>query len=225
MTHHRYEACWIPGLNTDFDSDQALEIGLEWLAEADYPGEQIILLNAVKMTSHRRALEWAATRYRVVSPQSRNRPGGIGHAVLAVWPAVDTLEVGERLAIQGALCVIPGTLDDLTPWMSRTQAVNLADPDAAPLEGPSLPAAAKKALDSALGFDGHNGFLGAGGKERAISELRIVAALPNRPEPVDIESYALASGETDAGGAGRLRDWYERILQGRTFRGYRGEVL
>jgi hypothetical protein len=74
-------------------------------------------------------------------------------------------------------------------------------------------------------FDGHNGFLGAGGKEHAIHTLRRIAGGPDRPDPQAVEDYLLASGQTHAEGAKRARRWYEEILVGKRHRGDRGRSI
>jgi hypothetical protein len=147
------------------------------------------------------------------------------HAVLAVWASLPTLEFAERLATGGALCVIPGSIDEVLAWLARTAAVSLADPDAPPVPGPQLIEEVKHALDMTLRFDGHNQFVGGGGKEDAIRTLRRIAAMSLRPTSQDISAYALASGETGYKGAARLAEWYERILAGKSFRDYRGRSI
>jgi hypothetical protein len=220
-----YEAFWIPGLNTSFDPDRALDFGWAWLDEESRRRSPLIVLNAVKMTQNRRRLAEMAQRFPVRSPQARYAPGDPPHAVLAVWPTVKTLEFAERLAWEGALCVIPNTLDDMSTWIARAQALNLTDPAAPPIAGPVLIEDARRALDGTLEFDGHNSFLGGGGKDDAIRTLRRVASMSPRPSAEDIEAHALASGKTDYDGAARLSAWYRRILQGGYFRGERGERI
>lgn len=80
-------------------------------------------------------------------------------------------------------------------------------------------------LDAMLAFDGHNGFIGAGGKEDAISPLGAISRAADRPTPSALESYLLSTGETSAKGADRARRWYEEILQGKRHRDYRGRVI
>lgn len=80
-------------------------------------------------------------------------------------------------------------------------------------------------LDGMLLFDGHNGFIGAGGKEHAIQTLRRIAVLPDRPDPQAVEDYLYSSGQTHAKGASRARQWYEEILAGKGHRDYRGQSI
>jgi hypothetical protein len=79
-----YEAFWVPGLDTDFDPDEALATAERWLDTADYPAGPLIVPHAVKMVENRRSLLDLSRRYPVVSPQTQNRSAtGHGHAVLA----------------------------------------------------------------------------------------------------------------------------------------------
>ena len=220
-----FEAFWIPGLNSDFDPDRALAIGYRWLDEARYGGRPVITLNAASMLGNRPALARAASRYEVISPRTRNQPRGTGNAILAVWPDRKTLDLAETMAHEGGLCVIPNSLDDVSLWISRTGARNLADPDGARAAPMSLNAEVRRVLDSLLSFDGHNGFYGAGGKERAVRDLREMVNEGYRPEPREVEEYAVASRETDHDGAVRLREIYEGVLAGRRFRDSSGRVI
>jgi hypothetical protein len=221
-----YEAFWIPGLDTDFGRDEGLALGEQWLRDSLYPGRRLIVLYAANMIQNAAPLANMATRYPVVSPRTRNHPGRGGHAVLAVWTSEDALDFAEELASPGGgLCLIPGTFGEASMWVSRARAVNLADPEAGPAEGLSLDHEVTNALDSMLAFDGHNRFRGAGGKEDAIRRLRQMVAQGHRPPPVKVEAYAVASGETDHGGASHLRELYEGVLAGKQFRDYRGHLI
>ncbi len=80
-------------------------------------------------------------------------------------------------------------------------------------------------LDAMLAFDGHNGFIGAGGKEDAIRRLNAISRAADRPVPSALEDYLLSSGQTSARGADRARRWYEEILQGKRHRDYRGRII
>jgi hypothetical protein len=222
----RYEAAWAPGLDTDTDADVSLELGLNWIEDLDVPGEAAIVMNATKMSRNRPLLEWAAQRYPFISPQSRTRLSTpTGHAVLAVWPGGEALELAQRLALDGGLCVIGGNVFDVTPWIVRTHATNLAAPDNPGPAAPDVDEAVAKALDSVLFFGGNNSFLGGGEKKDAVRRLRSLVADGHRPSPDTIESYALASGKTGHKGARRLREFYEGILAGKGFRDYDGRLI
>jgi hypothetical protein len=221
----RFEAFWIPGLNTDFDPDRALSIGFRWLDDASYGRRRVVVLNAANMLGNRPALARAADRYSVVSPRTRDQPRGRGNAILAVWPTMQTLALAEGFASEGGLCVIPDSLDDVTVWVSRTRAVNLADPKSGPAAPLALGWDVTNVLNSLLGFDGHNGFYGAGGKEQAVRDLRAMIAADHRPKPDEVEAYAIASGETHHRGAAHLREIYEGVLAGRRFRDSGGRVI
>src|SRR5690606_23912329 len=151
-------------------------------------------------------LRLLAGRFPFVSPQSRSA-GDRPRAVLAVFPTSMTLELAERLALDGALCVIPGSIDDVTPRIARTGATNLAFPGETPPAPPRFDTEIRGELDGICFFGGHNDFFGGGEKERAIEGLRHLASRVDRPSSVDIEIYVLATGATSAGGARRLRGW------------------
>jgi hypothetical protein len=80
----------------------------------------------------------------------------------------------------------------------------------------TLPKEVADALDHMVAFDGHNGFVGAGGKEDAIRTLQRIAARDDRSDSQGIEDYLTASGETSADGVLRARRWYEQIPKGRS---------
>lgn len=221
----RYKAFWLPGLVHDIDQGESLTLALRWLAaaERDFTAAGVIVMFAKKMMYNDPLLRQAASRWEFVSPRSQ-RPKGRG-PVLAVWPPnADVLDLAERLAIDTALCVVAGRWD-ISGWVARTRAECLIDSYEIPPSYESLPADAIDALDSIIFFDGHNGFIGAGGKEHAIRHLRIIASLSDRPEPEAIESYLVASGEVERHGVSRASKWYAEILQGMQHRDYAGRII
>jgi hypothetical protein len=135
------------------------------------------------------------------------------------------LELAEMLALDSSLCVIAGFKYDISPWVEKANAVCLVDGYEDELTAPALSREVRKLLDGMLSFDGHNGFVGGGGKEDAIRTLQTIAAMPDRPTPQAIGGYLMASGETDADGAERARRWYEEILAGKRHRDYRGRII
>jgi hypothetical protein len=217
-----FSAFWIPGPN-EFDMDDGLRLGYRWLERSAPAGHRVVVLHATKMVSNRPTLR-QATKYTVVSPRSRGVPYGDAGAVLAIWPNAPTLEFAEELAFGAPLCVIPYN-HDIAWWITKTGATNLTAPDERPDRQCGLPVSVADTLDSILQFGGHNGFLGGGEKEDAVSDLRAMVAAGHRPTPDDLENYARASGETDIDGARRLRGFYEAILAGRTLRDYRGRSI
>lgn len=214
----RYESYWLPGLgNDDVDPDEVIHSAFSWLREEPCSGERLVVMNAVSMTTNRPSLRQASANYTVTSPRARRRAHRTGNAVLAIWPAHEALELAERLARDGSLCVIPGSQDDLGHWIQRTSAHALWDvapPNDDPLR---LDESVRSVVDSIIAFDGRNNFLGAGGKEVAISRLRTMVGEGHRPDPSAIENYVLARGTGSFKGARRLREWYEGVLQGRRF--------
>jgi hypothetical protein len=221
-----YDAYWIPGLKDDnVDDEQAVELGFQWLRSVDCAGDRIYVMNATGMLGMRPSARTAA-RFIFASPQTKT-PGSHGrNAVLAIWPVQRTLDLAEGLALNGSLCVIPGTIDDLRSWVARTHAVNLwaAGEPAEPIA--ELPEEVRSALDHMITFDGHNNFIGTGGKENSIRHLRALVRDGRRPDPVDIENYVLASGRIRSHeGAQHIREWYEGILAGKGFRDYTGRRI
>ena len=165
VTPDRYDAVWVPGLDT---------------VAGD--GTRIIVTYAKSMVGTRPLLTGAAQRYPVVSPRSRSQlPYGRPNAVLAVWPDGQTLELAQRLALDGALCVIPGSLYDVRPWVARTGATNLADPGG-PAEGlPALHPDVARTLDSVLFFGGHNVSSAGAKRNRRCADYRIWFARATSP--------------------------------------------
>ena len=220
-----YDAAWVPGLEHGIDRDESLAVGLRWLADVErqHGGAGIVVMFAKSMIQNAPLLAQAAGRWEFVSPRS-SRPRGQG-PVLAVWPPDDrTLEFAETLAVGTALCVIPGSLFDISPWIRRSGAPCLVAGFEAG-EAANLPEDVTRSLDSMLFFGGHNGFVGGGEKEDAISRLRDIATRPDAPSREDIEEYLRASGSTHAKGVERVGKWYSDILEGRRHRDYRGRVI
>lgn len=224
----RYEAVWAPGLNdrqTADEDDDSLAAAFEWLADAErrfrQPGQ--IVMYAKQMMHNRAILAAAARRWDFHSTRSR---GGwnLGPTV-AVWPSNDrTLELAENVAGETGLCVVPGSLYDAGPWIRRTGARCLtADFDAPP--APTLSVDVTALLDSILSFDGHNAFIGGGGKEHTIRLLQDIARMRPQPTREAIEAYLRASGETHEPGPERAGQWYEEILAGKRHLDYRRQVI
>ena len=221
----QYEAAWVPGLDHEIDQDQSLLAGFAWLTEAErrHGGVGIIVMNAKLMMGNAPLLAEASRRWDFVSPRSR-RPHGQG-PVLAIYPADDrVLGFAESLAFGTALCVIPGTLYDVSAWIRRTGARCLVA-GFAPGAQPSLPPEITKSLDSMVFFGGHNGFLGGGEKEDAIRRLREIARRPDAPSRDAIEEYLRTSGDTKPSGIERACTWYAEILEGKRHRDYRGQII
>ena len=221
----RYDAFWVPGLDHDIDRDESLSVGLRWLADAERahqtPG--VIVMYAKSMVHNAPLLGEAARRWEFVSPRSKST--WRGGPVLAVWPPDSkVLELAETRALDFALCVVAGRYD-ISAWVRKAKATCLVEGFEEDTTGPRLPPEAIVNLDAMLAFDGHNGFIGAGGKEDAIRRLGAISRAADRPTPSALESYLLSTGETSAKGADRARRWYEEILQGKRHRDYRGRVI
>lgn len=219
---NRYEAAWCPGLTDSYDPDESLRVAYAWLAKAErrVGRKGVIVMNAALMRRNRPML--AQAPWEIVSPHTR-RPRGNG-PVLAIYPADKTLELAEDLAGGSALCVVGGSLFDVTPWIQRTRATCLVDGFAMAMPT-VLPAEIANSLDHMLFFDGHNGFLGGGGKEDAIRRLREISRRRDAPSREEVEQYLHASGQTGADGVRRAGKWYEEILDGKRHRDYRGQTI
>lgn len=221
----RYQAFWVPGLDHDIDRDESLRVGLRWLADAERrhgtPG--VIVMYAKSMVQNAPLLGEAARRWEFVSPRSRS-PGSWG-PVLAIWPPDSkVLELAETRALDFALCVVAGRYD-ISAWVTKAKATCLVKGFEEGTTALDLPREAIASLDALLAFDGHNGFIGAGGKEDAIRRLRAISQAAHRPPPAAVEGYLVSTGETSAEGANRARRWYEEILQGKRHRDYRGRTI
>ena len=222
-----YEAAWVPGLGHEIDRDESLKVGFRWLAETErkYGVVGVVVMYTKGMVRNAPLLEQAAGRWQFVSTRSSS-PSRRGRGpVLAIWPPDDrTLELAEQLAVGSALCVIPGSLNDGTAWIRRTNARCLVDGFAAP-DAAVLADEISKSLDHMLFFGGHNGFLGGGEKEDAIRRLIAISRRPDAPSQEAIEEYLRASGKTDGDGARRAGKWYEEILEGKRHRDYTGRTI
>ncbi len=154
----------------------------------------------------------------MVSPRSRARVRHArGNGVIALRPFDDTLESARSLALDGALCVIAGYNEDVSPWVGRTGAVNLADPAGEPPRIEALHPDVVKALNSILLFGGRNGFIGAGEKEHSIRTLRGLLARGHQPAPEDLATYLRASGKTSERGVKNLAGTTRACLPAKGF--------
>lgn len=223
---HRYDAFWVPGLdNDDIDRDDSLRVAFRWLdqAERDHGGKGVIVMYAKKMMNNAPLLSRAAGRWEFFSTRSRGhyRDGG---PVLTIYPNDETLELAEHKAFGSALCVVPGSLFDVSPWIRRTNAQCLIEGfDVQP--GEAVPEDIAKELDHVLFFGGHNNFLGGGEKEVTIRALKDIARRPDAPSREAIEAHMRQSGETAASGVQRAGKWYDEIRAGKRHRDYRGQII
>ena len=220
MQTRDFDAYWLPGLDTDYDMEAVVDAGASWLAGVNCSGRRILALHAKSMTGNNRALTRAGQRFLVAGTRTQNGlPFYLPNAVLAVYPDTKTLDMAQRLALGGSLCVIPGGLTGIGPWLKATAARSLIDADDT-IEVQPLSSEVRKALDSIIEFAGYNGFVGGYDKKVTVERLREMVRSGHRPSPEDVEAYVYASGGTDSGGAGRLRGYYEGILEGRQLRDY-----
>jgi hypothetical protein len=223
----QFDAFWVPGLDSDVDQDDSLPIAFEWLARAErtYGGRGLLVMNAVKMVDNDPAITRAASRWPLVSPQSRRHSRQAGGPVVCVWPATDrTVQLAEFSANGKALCMIAGSLMSLEPWIRKTSAMCLMQGfEVGP--GSPIPGDIRNLLDSMIRFGGHNAFLGGGEKEHAIRCMRLFASRPDAPSPDELEAYLRSSQGVERDGATRAGTWYERIRAGRSFRDYGGRAI
>lgn len=80
-------------------------------------------------------------------------------------------------------------------------------------------------LDRMADFDGHNGFMGAGGKVDAVRQLRRLARLPDPPSPDEVEESLVDHPRVHSGGPKRARKLYEEIRRGVRHRGPGGQAI
>jgi hypothetical protein len=211
----RYAASWVPD---DVDEDDAAGLALDWAEAVDGDGDGDVLLVCNGLSGH---VPPALRGLPAVSPRSRSRARQWrGNRVIALRPLHDTLETAHDLALDGALCVMAGYNEDLSPWVARTDAVNLYDPPGEPPRLPGLHPDVAQTMDSILFFGGRNGFIGAGEKEHLIGRLRGLLADGHRPPTEDLTAYLRASGKTSERGVKRFAKYYQGLLDGREFRDY-----
>lgn len=221
-----FEAFWIPGLDDDIDIDDSLDLGFQWMEdwERSHGGTGLLVMYAVSSARSDPRIAEATRRWDVISRRSRGYGRGKG-PVLCIWPPDDaTLELAESRAMNTALCVIPGSLMDIGPWIEKTRARCLVEGFERQVMAP-LPPEIARILDGMLFFGGHNTFLGSGEKERAIRDLRRIAERADAPSREALEDYLRASGETRGEGARRVGEWYDGVRHGRSYRDYRGRPL
>ncbi len=218
----RYDAYWIPGVESDLDPDTAMRLGLRWLDRSPYAGPGVIVVNAKGAWASDHLV--ASSGYQVVSPQSGRVQGGPAGAVLALFPTLKTLGLAQRLALDSGLCVIPGSYEDVKPWIVRTGATNLDDPDVAAPELADLADDAKETVDHIVFFVGHKS-IGGDEKVFTVRQLQALARDEHPPEPDALVAYAMTKGKLTAKALAQLRDVYEGLLAGKRFNDSSGRAI
>lgn len=218
----RYDACWIPGFDSGLDPNSAIERGLDWLDQARYPGEGVIIVDTKR--------DWSAdalvanSGYEIVSPRSRRPRRGPARPVLALCPSLQALELAQRLALDGGLCVIPGTEAEIGPWIIRTGATNLIDHRGAPAPLPAVDDEVSRTVEHIVWLVGHKVIAGDE-KTQTVRALRVMLGAGHRPPADALVAHAVACGGLSAKALGQLRDLYEQLLAGRSVRDHAGRAI
>jgi hypothetical protein len=217
----QYDAFFVP---EEVDPDEAIALGIRWLLQQ--PGEPLILLHAKNMIDNNPLLGAAARRYGIAfeAPGTLWGKGLKTGAVLAAWASDKVLRcIDDRLAFRAqAVCVIGWRPNDPNhaAWISARGARDLRDdsPLGTPVEEIVTDPVVRIALDEAERFVNHNNMLvQAEDKSYLIRTFQELVRGGHGLNLDQITTYAMATGWTSEE-VKRMREYGERILQGRSFR-------
>lgn len=202
-------AAWIPDADENLPRWEDLEqTAVEWIEEQAVADgvTPVVFYNAAKSHGGPGPVHRLAARHGFSYPLDRRQPHG---AVLAFHPDARSLRQAADLARGTALVVLESSMTPLAGWAAATGAVDLSGVHAQP---PALDIEARKALDSALFFGGHNNWTGSHERDHARRALEGVV----RGGLIDVDTavgYALGHAGVSELGAKNLRRCVEQVLR------------
>lgn len=170
-----YKAAWVPDDDPERPWEEAAQWAIDWIEKrcAEEQATAVLITydqhgRTANPTLNRFASRHLSTTLRI---GRRGLPSGTG-PVLAYVPNEGCLDLAMSLARESSLAVVEGSLYPLRGWAMETKAINLANPEAAPLE---VDSALAKEIEH-LAFCGHNGYGPGFDRNRARSILRDLRA-------------------------------------------------
>jgi hypothetical protein len=196
--------------------------GLRWLvSHVEAEGvEGIVVAPTRSHYDHHTALSYARNRFRceTIRTLQPGRGGTIRGPLLAVWPRDEMLDLIEEWHSPSALCVVPWQLEAIEKWRLARRPDDLlgrAETNPTPTIADPVVHAAMQSVSRFINVN--NELVQTEDKAAAVDALRKLSRAGHRLDPSELEVWALADGWGPRGAA-RLRDFAEKISQGRTIR-------
>ena len=211
-----FEVVYIPD---SVDPDEAIRVGAAWLR--DQPGEPLVLVAAKKSYANNPLLPQLTRNATVASGPDAWKAGWRGGSVLAPWPSERVLsEISSTLARSiTAVCVVEwGEQPFQSAWLEEHGAVSLLTGEPRS-QGTQLldPVVRFALLELSDAVNHNNALISAYEKSYAVRTLQQLVSAGYRFEVENLCAFALSIGFTLEEGK-RLREYSEKILDGRSFR-------
>jgi hypothetical protein len=206
------------------DADEAVALGLGWLAERGQTGEEVgvVLPNVPSIDNLKGAIGPERTHgakadrefshggvvVRVLT--EKTRPAAFGGALLVPWASEEALERTEVLRPR-AICATGWEQGELDRWKAAFGATDLRSGRS--VEKPTDAPAAVRGLLATL-----TDVLHSNDKKRAITGLVAIRDEGIEIDPVVVRAAALEAG-WEPRAADRIRDLAEKVAAGRTVQG------
>lgn len=201
------------------DPDAAVRLAVAWWQRQ--PGGHLVLFHSKNMLQNNNILAGLVRGARVESYTTLRRSSWRGGPVLAPWPSDKVLGVlDDDLAPPTAVAVIErGDRDDyVRAWLTSHSARNLHTGQiagaSARLISPVVEAAMRELSQQ---VNHNNGLVQAADKADAVRTLQALVRAGYRYDVDGLAAWAAANGFT-TGEVERLRDYGQRVLDGRSFR-------
>jgi hypothetical protein len=206
--------------HADLAGDEIVIEGLRWLlarAESD-GGEAAVVAPTRSHYERHQALGYARGNFRCETVRTLRGGGSIDGPILAVWPSDETLNLIEEWHNPSALCVVPWRLAAIEKWRLSRRPVDLLGQAEAALEPTISDPVILVAMETVSHFiNVNNELVQHEDKAAAVDALRKLHRAGHRLDPTELEVWALADGWGPRGAA-RLREFAEKISQGRSLR-------
>jgi hypothetical protein len=200
----------------DLAGDEIVLEGLRWLvAQAENAGMSGTVVAPTRSHYDDHTVLGYARAFRCETNRTLRSGGAIRGPLLAVWPRDETLDQIEDWHQPSALCVVPWQLAMIEKWRLARQPTDLLG-RAAPAAKPTI---ADPVVRVAMGtvsdfINVNNELVQPEDKAAAVDALRKLHRSGYRLDPGELEVWALANGWGPRG-AGRLKEFAEKISQGR----------
>lgn len=217
-----YEAFLIPNPESwePPDGFWPADVGVSWLRQQPRP-------RAVVVPTLERSRELHLPNdVKVVTPRSRYARGGRQESVLVCF-ALDPrlIAIAEDMR-PSRLCVTDYGSDAVRAWADKHNPIELVpewwEGDLDERESFAMPPDVADEISHVIAFDGHNQFIGAGGKSNAVRALRRINDRHPGLDSAEFTAWLLTLDGVQPPGAKRLGKWFEEVQRGVNHRDHGG---
>ena len=202
--------------------DEIVIEGLKWLLQrAEDDGEEGVVVAPTRSHYEQRSILGYATRtFRCETARTLHARGAIRGPILAVWPRDEVLDQIEEWHAPSALCVVPWQLEFIEKWRLARRPVDLLGIEEVAPEPTIEDPVVLVAMESVNRFvNVNNNLAQPEDKAAAVDALQKLDRAGHILNPAELEVWALANG-WEPRGAARLREYAEKIRNGRSLRFY-----